>query len=181
MSCTTQISVHVLDLHSAVTGSMRQTQEVREDEREEATRMSTEKHEREGAFPSFTVWKYITSEGCEKRRFCLKLIGDAGRQPAGVYFYSKIYVFYPKRPIPFRQSGPAAAGGRNQIGRPTVLLFASGHHQNICSISSRLSPLPAAARFIFVNVLITLTVCCKLTPPKTATITFCPVFVPSRM
>lgn len=39
MSCTAQISVHVLDLHSAVTGSARQTQEVREDEREEATKM----------------------------------------------------------------------------------------------------------------------------------------------
>lgn len=97
MSCTTQISVHVLDLHSAVTGSMRQTQEVREDEREEATKMSAEKHEREGAFPFFTVWKYITSEGREKRRFCLKLIGDAGRQPAGVYFYSKTCVFLSKK------------------------------------------------------------------------------------
>lgn len=33
--------MHGPDLHSAVTGSRRQTQEVREDEREEATKMTS--------------------------------------------------------------------------------------------------------------------------------------------
>lgn len=68
MSCTTQISVHVLDLHSAVTKSMRQTEEVREDEGR-----GGQDDKGEGAFPSLTLWKYITSEGREKCRFCLNL------------------------------------------------------------------------------------------------------------
>lgn len=62
MSCTAQISVHVPDLHSAVTGSVRQTQEVREDKRKETMKMSAEKHpgkgsesEGEGSFPSFNL------------------------------------------------------------------------------------------------------------------------------